>query len=169
MIAEGVYKARAVSMTVGKSSKKGTPGVTVVFRLGEGPSKDQFIEWQGYITEGSRDRTIESLDLCGFDGTDPKTITLKEVSLVIAHESFTSEKGNLTVTAKVQWINDPTRGGAKMIALDPAEESDVMADLRGLVLSHKAAKKTNGTGAEFPHGANVAPAPTATVGTPPKF
>jgi hypothetical protein len=189
MIAEGLYKARGTSLSVGKSGTKGTLGATVVFSITQdGPQKGQLIDWTGWLTEAAKGRTGESLVLCGYDGTDPATIGKNEVLLVVAHEDYTPDATATNPNpvaqkrAKVQWVNDPNRGGAGMVPLDAAEQAQVMQDLRGLVFAKREemAKKAaaSGDGTSFNFGANgqqgapppaqQQPPPTAAK-APPRF
>lgn len=189
MIAEGIYKARGTSLSVGKSGQKGTLGATVVFNITQdGPQKGQLIEWTGWLTDAAKGRTGESLVLCGYDGTDPATIGKNEVLLVVAHEDYTPDATATNPNpvaqkrAKVQWVNDPNRGGTGMVPLDGAELAQVMQDLRGLVfakreeMNKKAA--ASGDSGSFNHGYNGQPQgapmpqaapPPAAAKAPPRF
>lgn len=137
MIQSGTFKARGVSATVIKSQNKGTPGVSVTLRLEEGPDKGSMIDWTGWLTEGTKARTAESLALLGFDGQDLATITRKEVVAVIEHEEYTTETGEPRVSAKVRWLNDPARGASRFEEVSPAEKQQLLSELRGLVLAAK--------------------------------
>src|SRR5271154_1906788 len=126
MIAEGMYKARGTSLSVGKSGQKGTLGATVVFSITQdGPQKGQLIEWTGWLTDGAKGRTGESLVLCGYDGADSTSIGKNEVLLVIEHEDIPADPNNPNAPprkrARVSWVNDPARGGMGMVPLDGAE------------------------------------------------
>src|SRR5271170_7965138 len=113
LIKEGSYKARGVSIVWGKSENKGTPQVTVAFAIQEGPDKGQILEWRGYMTDGTSERTAESLAICGYepDAPDPdSTIGTNEVVLVVENETYTSATNGKTYTnPRVKWINDPNR------------------------------------------------------------
>jgi hypothetical protein len=164
MIPEGNYLARGLSMSDGKSKEKGTLGITVVFGVTQdGAQKGTMLEWTGWLTEKSKGRTAESLVLCGYDGTDPKTIGLREVLLVVEHEDVPADPNNPSAPprkrAKVAWVNDPARGGMGMVPLEGAEQAQVMADLRGLIFSKREEmnKKAaaSGDAASFNFGANA--------------
>ena len=145
----GSYKARAVSADMITSSKKNTPGVTVTLRVeDEGPFKGELTDWTGWLTDGTKARTAESLALMGFDGTDLTTVTRNEVVIVVEDEEWTTEKGEKRTTPRVRWINDPSRGGAKFAAMDPAQKQSMLSELRGLVLAQKQSKP--GDPMEFP-------------------
>jgi hypothetical protein len=185
MIPEGNYLARGVSMSEGKSKDKGTLGITVVFNITQdGPQKGQMIEWTGWLTDKSKARTAESLVLCGFDGTDHKTIGARDVLLVVEHEDVPPDPNNPNAPtrkrARVSWVNDPARGGMGMVPLDGAEQAQVMSELRGLIFAkreemNKKAAASGDTSFNFgangtPAGAPPAAAPAqAPARTPPKF
>ena len=185
MIAEGMYLARGLSMSDGKSKEKGTLGITVVFLITqEGPQKGQMIEWTGWLTDKTKDRTAQSLVLCGFDGQDPETIKKNEVVLVVEHEDIPADPNNPTAPprkrAKVAWVNDPARGGMGMVPLDGAERAQVMQDLRGLIFAKREEmnKKAAASDSSFNYGANGGPppqappqqqAPPAAAKAPPRF
>ena len=180
MIAEGMYKARGTSLSVGKSGQKGTLGATVVFNITQdGPAKGQLVEWVGWLTDGAKARTGESLVLCGYDGTDPASIGAKEVLLVIEHEDVPPDPNNPNAPprkrARVSWVNDPNRGGMGMVPLDGAEREQVMQDLRGLIFAKKEEmlKKQAAQGDGFVANGTAAPPPQvpppAAAKAPPRF
>jgi hypothetical protein len=154
-------------MSEGKSKDKGTPGITVVFSITqEGPQKGQMLEWNGWMTEKSEGRTAESIALCGWDGTDPKTVGAREVLLVVEHEPIPPDPNKPVdpnapprKRAKVAWVNDPARGGMGMVPLEGAEREQVMSRLRGLVFAKREemAKKAaaSGDAGSFNYGANA--------------
>lgn len=151
MISEGSFKARGIAASMGKSSQKGTLCVSVTLRLEDGPHKGEMIDWVGWMSDATRARTAESLELLGFDGDDLATTNRNEVIAVIEHEEFTKQNGEAMKTARVKWLNDPKRGGAKFAALSPGETQALMGSLRGYVLAAKAAKgeAPNGNGPKF--------------------
>ena len=183
MIPEGNYLARGISMSDGKSKDKGTLGITVVFNVTQdGPQKGQMLEWTGWLTDKAKARTAESLVLCGFDGTDPKTIGTREVLLVVEHEDVPPDPNNPPAPgtpprkrARVSWVNDPARGGMGMTPLDGAESAQVMADLRGLVfakreeMNKKAAASGEYNGAPPNAPPPPPPPPPAAAKAPPRF
>lgn len=149
IIQAGSYRARGIAASMGKSSQKGTLCVSVTLRLEDGPHKGELIDWVGWMSDATRARTAESLELMGFDGDALATTNRNEVTAVIEHEEFTKSNGEVLVTPRVKWINDPKRGGAKFAALSPGETQALMGSLRGYVLAAKAAKgeaSSNGGG-----------------------
>jgi hypothetical protein len=131
----GKYKARGVSMSPHESKEKKTKFWNVVLRIeDEGPSKGQFAEWQGYLTEKTTARTLESLHHLGFDGSTPESVTKNEVFVDIEHETypdknedgsakFTSDGKPVMITRhRVAWING-SAGGASEVLRDAKGES----------------------------------------------
>ena len=151
MISEGSFKARGIAASMGKSSQKGTLCVSVTLRLEDGPHKGEMIDWVGWMSDATKARTAESLELMGFDGDDLGTTNRNEVIAVIEHEEFTKQNGEVLKTPRVKWINDTKRGGAKFAPLSPGETQALMGSLRGYVLAAKAAKgeAPSGNGPKF--------------------
>ena len=147
IIQAGSYRARGIAAAAGKSSLKGTLCVTVTLRLEDGPHNGELIDWVGWMSDATRARTAESLDLLGFDGDDLATACANEVTAVIEHEEFVKNNGEVLITPRVKWINDTKRGGAKFAALSPGETQALMGSLRGYVLAAKAARGASGNGA----------------------
>ena len=153
MISPGTYRVRGVSASMGKSPKKGTLGVTVSLQILEGTHAGQVIDWTGWLTEATKQRTAESMALLGFDGTDLATMTTREALAVVEHEDYTTESGETKTAARVAWINDPARAGARLQPVEKAEQIAMLATLRGIVLEARA----------------KAPAPTTPVTKAPVF
>lgn len=164
LIAEGSVMARGTSLQE-RAAGTGNKGAVVEFRLEDGPFKGRTIEWTGWLGENTRERTAESLAICGYDGSDPKTISKNLVQLVIEHETNVSEKNGKTyVNARVKWVNDPNRSRAQF---EPSDGS-ALASLRGLVLQKHEERAKAAPGAangSFNYGANAPPA-APTGGTP---
>jgi hypothetical protein len=178
LISEGSYMARGTSLALINSTNKNTPGATVVFAIAdEGPFKGKLIEWTGWLTEKTADRTAESLEFCGFDGKDEKTISKNLVQIVIEHETYAKtdeENGTekVYVSAKVRWVNDPGRARTQFKPMDDVQKNEAMATLRGLVLAKKQAREQSiaagaqGSGSSFDFGANAPSPPPNVLGAP---
>ena len=143
-IPDGSYMARGISIvTVKGGPPKETPGVTVVFAIqDEGPYKGRTIEWTGWLSEATKERTAESLAICGFDGQDKKSISKDLVQIVIEEETYVKDKGTseekVYKNARVKWVNDPSRARTQFTPMEPAEEQVAFQGLRGLVLAQRA-------------------------------
>lgn len=150
MIAEGYWKARAVSGGFSKSPEKGVPCVVVELKLLDGPDAGQVINWIGWLSEKTRNRTAESLAHMGFDGENWATVKNKEIIAVVRHEVVETKKGEHKTVARVAFINDPNRSTAKFESIAPDQ---AMTDsLKALVID---AKQRAGQPADsFEFGAN---------------
>ncbi len=137
LIPEGKYIARPITQSTaqgellavfGKSSKKGTPQVTVAFKLGEGTDHvGDTVYWTGYFTDGALKNTMRALRNCGFVGDDLDTFndqdpltTMRSVELDISHE----EGQNGKVYSRVQWVNRPRA------SMDRAEMRSFAAEMK---------------------------------------
>lgn len=137
MIASGSYKARGTELRFSKSPDKGTECAVVVLRLEDGPDKGAHIEWVGWLTEKTVERTGASLTLMGYDGNDPATVGKNEVSAVVEHESFTRANGEQSVRARVAWINDPN-GAGRFQQMTAPEIAGAKDRLRAAMMAFKA-------------------------------
>jgi hypothetical protein len=129
------------------------------------------IEWTGWWSDKAKDRTAESLVLCGYDDTIPDSIGKNEVLLIVEHEDVPPDPNNPNAPprkrAKVAWVNDPERGGSGMVPMDGAEREQFRADMRGVMAAKReeiAKKKAASGDTSFNYGANGTGAP---VGAPP--
>ena len=103
-IEKGSHEARPVSFQFGKSAKKQTEMVSVMFAFVGGPNDGKRMIWNGYFTDATAERTLESLEHCGWDGDDVRTLKgfgSKNVELVIDEEP--GQDGNMY--PRVQWVN----------------------------------------------------------------
>lgn len=139
MIATGSYRARGISLDFIESPEKQTPGVKVVLRLEEGPDKGSNIEWIGWLSEKTIQRTGESLSLFGHDGEDASTITRNEVIAVIEHEEYTRKNGEVAHRPRVSWINDPS-GAGRFVQMGPAAVAGAKERIKAAMMAAKAKK-----------------------------
>lgn len=116
LIPAGRYKARAQAVEAeeafGESKKKGTKFVRLKFQVCEGEWEGQVVAWDGYFTENTTKRTIESLRYCGVDGddiTDLSSVGANVVEVVVEHEKWTPTEGERAgveqVRARVAFVN----------------------------------------------------------------
>lgn len=100
----GAHVAKPLSYQFGKSGKKQTEMVSVGFQFVGGPNDGKRITWNGYFTDNTAKRTMDSLEHCGWDGVSLATMTgfgSKNVELVIEEEAGTDGK----MYPRVQWVN----------------------------------------------------------------
>lgn len=107
MIEKGRHKARAQGFEFGVSPNKGTKFIRVPFQTESGES----VNWDGYFTEKTLDRTMDSLEHMGWDGQSlsaPRGIGDQDCYIVVDHETHEGK-----TYAKVQWVNSLNGGGLK--------------------------------------------------------
>lgn len=137
MIQKQTVKARAVEWALGMSGT-GKEQIGIRFQLLEGEDTGQYITYYGYFTEATLERTLESLDYCGWEGdnlTDLSGLDKNEVHLVIDHEADQDGK----VRARVKWING-SGGIAMKERMDPGQAAAFAQHMRGEVIARRARK-----------------------------
>lgn len=122
----GAHEARPTSYVFGKSSKKETEMVTVNFQFVGGPNDGKRISWNGYFTEKTAARTMDSLEYCGWDGVkigaNLPGFGTKNVELVIEEEE--GQDGEMY--PRVQWVNRLMSRGPGIVYA--AEETESLGD-----------------------------------------
>jgi hypothetical protein len=134
MLEAGYYRARAVEWALGKT-EKGKPHVAVRFETFDDQGlPGEHITWYGYFTEKTEERTLESLQHCGWEGddiTDLSGIERNEVQLVVERDEYEGK-----VRSKVAWVNKPGGGGISIKApLDEAEKAQFAREMKAKVLA----------------------------------
>lgn len=131
---EGTYKAKAVDVELGYA-QTGTPQVAVLFEVLEGDEAGSRITWYGYFTDGTSQRTIESLRNCGWKGNDlselEPSLLPDDVQIVVQHQEY-----NGAMRAKVAWVN---KVGAGTIAMKermtPEQRKQFAAQMKGACMA----------------------------------
>jgi hypothetical protein len=143
MINEGTYTATVKDHGIAFSSQKGTPEVYVEFDI-----DGQSVFGDFWITEGAIDRTIEQLQLLGFDGNEfeplndePGILIGNQAKVRVVHESYVNEEGTERITARVAWVNDPDYQARKR-----AENVDATVSRFNALLATKQAAAASGDG-----------------------
>jgi hypothetical protein len=169
-IQNGTYKARASGEVVlGTSKNKGTPFIQFYLTITQGDNKGGAVRYDGYFTEATNERTIQSLQICGWQGEDLSEFSdgglhgldANEVDIVVEIETYThQESGEERHRPRVAWIN--RTGG--FLATEQAMNDDAAKAfaerMRGLVLAVKA-KNPVKDGTDFKFGANQGAPPAA--------
>jgi len=165
----GTYRARATKALLAQVGKNETPAMQVVFQIqDEGPHQGETIRWDGWLTDKTQDRTIESLQHCGWTGDDISTFAkdgapmqgmdLNDVELVVELETYEKD-GEKKTAAKIAWVN--RIGGGRGLNVENAmPEAKALAfaeRMKGIVLKSRAK-----TGATAP----ASPAASANGGKP---
>lgn len=101
---KGKHEARPLKATFGKSAKKQTEMVTIDFQFVGGPNDGKRISYNGYFTDKTAKRTLDSLEYCGCDPAEPTSLKgfgSRNVELVVDEEAGTD--GNLY--PRVSFVN----------------------------------------------------------------
>ena len=97
MLLPGTYRARAIDWGLGTTASKSTPYTWVKLAVG-----NEEIDWQGWLSDRSVERTFEALRKLGWTGDDVAVIDAlpTEVEIVIEHEEYQGRQ-----FPRVRWIN----------------------------------------------------------------
>jgi len=160
LIEAGSWKAICREGTLAFTNKERKPQVALGFELLEGPNVGAFITWYGYFTDETWERTLESLRMCGWGGSDLSDLSgidTQEVRLVIVHEPDL----NGEIRARVNWVNS-LGGIAVKQRMDVGEAKAFAAQMRGRIIAHGAAsgrstQRPTGAAPQPPHEPSVGP------------
>ncbi|HEY2735947.1 MAG TPA: hypothetical protein VGI70_18245 [Polyangiales bacterium] len=138
IIEAGNWKARAIEANLANADT-GTPHVSILFRLVEGPDEGQTIQWNGYLSDKALERSLESLRHCGWDSdnlSELASVTKNEVRLVVEHEVSQQGESVGKVFARVRWVNaaDALRVRNPM---SPGDKAAFAERMRGAVIAHR--------------------------------
>jgi hypothetical protein len=170
VIAEGNYRARAIDAQFGHSSQKQTPFVRVRFELQIGNGMTEIVPWTGWFTdkEGKdgrtpSDRSIATLKTCGCTFPDD-TITnthgldANEVEVVVKHESWETDQGEVRTMAVVSFVNAIGQGG-KVRDEDKMDLAKANAFAKSMKANIISARTKRTAPSKAKNGAKPAPAP----------
>jgi hypothetical protein len=169
-------RARAVEVLLAESAQKKTPGIQINFTVTEGEFQGQSVRYDGWFSEKTAERVIESLQYCGWEGDDVGEfadrglhgLDTNEVELVIELEDYQGNDPKYEGRSfpRVAWVN---KLGGRGLNVDNAMTPDVAsafgAKMKGLVLkSRQKTRPADDVGdTSFNHGAN-APLPRQAAG-----
>lgn len=163
-LTNGTWKARGCEALLGEAST-GSKQIGVDLQLLEGPDQGKHITWYGYFSDATFERTIESLQLLGWEGddlSDLRGIDRLEVSIVIEDEP--DLQGELH--SRVKWING--QGGIAMKnKLDVGSAKAFAAQMKGRIVAMK--QKSGGSSApatRAPQQQRPTPAATHVMDSP---
>ena len=129
MIQPGKYRARALEGALGKA-KTGTEQIEVLFQLLD---VAETLTWRGYFTPAAEERTMESLQLAGWNWIGLGfAADAPEVSLAVEHE----EGQDGRTYARVRWVNAP----ASVKPKQPLTEDEIAALTKRLGIPMPAAQ-----------------------------
>lgn len=141
----GTYKAKVQGECVlGTSKEKGTPFIEFYLTILEGENKGGRARWTGYFTENTNERSIQSLQICGWAGDDLSQFSdgglhgldANEVEIVVEIEEYEKE-GETKHAPRVAWINRAGGFLNKAAAMNPDAAKAFAERMRGLVLKSK--------------------------------
>jgi len=137
-IPNGKFLARAKTWVLAEIGEKETPAVSVEFVLSEsaGEYAGLAVTWDGWLTDASYQRTVESLRHCGWEDQDIGDIQGldKEVELVIESEEYEGR-----TYPRVRWVNKPGGVHAKP-PMSPERKKSFAAAMSEKIRAFDAAK-----------------------------
>ncbi len=145
-IQAGTYKARVDGECVlGVSKQKGTPFIEFYLRIIEGPNQGGYVRYTGYFSENTNERTIQSLQICGWAGENLDEfqdgalhgLDTNDVSIVVEIEDYKNDAGEDRKSPRVAWINRVGGFLNKAAKMDPGAAASFGERMRGLVLKSK--------------------------------
>lgn len=152
------YRAKAKSWDLGQA-ETGTDQVAIEFEVVEGDFRGSRITWYGFFTDKTEERTLESLRICGWTGTDLSNLTgldANVVEIVCEPEDGKAdpETGEVKSRLRVRWVN--RAGGIAMKTRLGDDQKKVLAarmKARIAAIDAKAKREGNGAaGAAMPPG-----------------
>lgn len=131
-IEDGRHTAKAIEWKLGITGT-GKEQIGVLFQLQDG----QTLTWYGYFTEQTVERTLESLEHMGWDGSDitnPKGLDSNEVSLVVESEASPSDG---KMYPRVKWVNKIGGGLAMKEELSGGALQSFKQRMQGAVMARR--------------------------------
>lgn len=115
LVDAGSYDAKVVDYAI-STTKEDKPVAMIKFQFTDDTGQDQTLNWYGYFTEKTIEKTLETLAVVGWSTNDPSDLTqgkgsgvLDEsitVSIVVEHETYEGK-----TRAKVRWVNQLSSSG----------------------------------------------------------
>lgn len=159
------YRAKAKSWAVGEAST-GTPQVGIEFVIEEGDHRGEWISGYFFLTDAACDRTLETLRLCGWTGTDVSEemfgLDANIVELVVEPEDGLPDphSGEVKQRLRLKFVNKA--GGVAMKSALTSDKAKVLAakmKARLAIIDAKAKREGNGVAAIPPPYRNDGPPP----------
>ena len=107
---------------LGENKKTGSRFIRVPVTINEGDQKGKTIDWYGYLSEKTHERTVEILETCFGVNWDWENINFdgKEVEVVVDQEEY-----NGKTSFRAKWLNNPnmdrTSGGKSPDEIEAAK------------------------------------------------
>jgi hypothetical protein len=121
LVPVGYYAAKVVPISVDEEevwaqfgeTGTGTMQVVLHFEITDGEFRGRRLPWFGYFTDDSWTRTMDSLEIAGFEGDDVEQFAKQEVdklvSITVDHNEYEGK-----TRARVAWVNKPGGGVVKV-------------------------------------------------------
>jgi hypothetical protein len=112
--AGGKYTAKATgSVVLGKSKNKETPFIEFYLQVKGGENDGARVRWTSYFSEKTYERTVQSLETCGWTGEDISVFSdgklhgldKNEVEIVVELEEYETPQGEKRTSPRVAWVN----------------------------------------------------------------
>lgn len=165
-LANGVYRARAVSWALGLTNTN-KEQIAIELEILDEEAFGQKITWYGYFTDKAFDVTLKALRTLGWRGTDLSELTgldSNEVHIVVESEEYQGK-----YYPRVKWINPLNGGGIPLKnQLDPSAAKAFAAKMKARILS---VEQANGRPAQQQRPQSRPPSPPSRqsyVGGPPE-
>lgn len=131
-------RAKAHDWTLGEHGESGI--VAVSFKVKDTDGVEKFMQWRGFFTDKTEERTIEALRYLGFTGDDVSVLVDRgggeldknEVELVVEDEKYEGK-----IYPRVQFINKP-RGATVKTKLEGDKAKVFAAKLKEKFRLHDA-------------------------------
>ncbi len=144
------YRAKAKSWALGEAST-GTPQVGIEFVIEEGDHRGEWITGYFFLTDAAGDRTLETMRLCGWTGTDVSEelvgLDANIVELVVEPEDGMPDpqSGDVKQRLRLKFVNKS--GGVAMRSALSNDKAKVLAakmKAKLAVIDAKAKRESNG-------------------------
>lgn len=139
-------------VVLGESAAKSTPYIELYFKIIGGENEGGEVRWTSYFTDKAASRTIEALQIAGWQGDDVGEfadgklhgLDQNDVEIVVELEEYEKDDER-KVAPRVQWVN---RLSTTYLSVKNAMSKDAAAAfgdrMRGLVLKMKAKQEKQG-------------------------
>lgn len=134
------YPARVIDKKLGQSDS-GSEFIALLFEVTEGECKGQKASGRLFFTEKTIERTLESLEYCGWNGysiAELDGLGSKEVEIVLDYEEYEGKQ-----YLRVKWINKP-RGAQVKRELDRGGVLALDERIKGAMIARRQSREEDG-------------------------
>lgn len=125
------YQARAIEVALDSYAEGTKTMVKALFEIQGGKQHGRFVEWAGFFTEKTKERTLESLVYMGLEHDDLTDLSGLDrlVNVTVEHQKIEKGKRAGEWKDRVGWVNKP--GGLFVSGMDDDAKRAFAAELRG--------------------------------------